>query len=408
MRGSGAPGGPGPAPGGGADVAATAFATVVGSLPAFLIGALAVQLRGSLHFGTGTLGLIVALYYLGAGATSLPLGALVERVGGLRTMRLACAVSALLLALCAVSVSWPPLAIAMIAAGAASAATQIGANQFLARRIPDDRQGLAFGLKQAAVPLASALAGLAVPAVALTVGWRWAFAIAAASAAATAARLPPPRQTLAEHRAARAARRVVPLHRPTLVALAIGIGLGVASASALTTFLVSSAVASGIGHGAAGLLVALGGLLAAVSRVLVGRRADRRGRAHLPVVAAMLAIGALGYGLFALASAQRLAWLYLPAVAVVFAAGWGWNGLFNFAVVRTHRDQPARATALTQTGARLGAVIGPFAFGQLVSHGSYPLAWALTALTAAIGAIVMLIGRALLRARRAALGAPLR
>jgi MFS family permease len=388
--------------GGGADVLASSLATVASSLPAFLIGALAVQLRGSLRFGAGTLGLIVAFYYLGAGVTSMPLGSVVESVGGLRAMRLACVVSALLLALCALVGSWPPLAVAMVAAGAASSAAQIGANQFLARTVPDARQGLAFGLKQAAVPLASALAGLAVPAVALTVGWRWAFAIAAAGAAGIAATLPAPRQTLAQLRAASAAARLTPLDRRPLVALAVGIGLGVAAASALTTFLVSSAVASGIGRGTAGLLVALGGVLAAAGRVAAGRRADRRGRAHLPVIAAMLGIGAVGYGLFALASAQRLAWLYLPAVVVVFAAGWGWNGLFNFAVVRTHRDQPARATALTQTGARLGAVLGPFVFGEVVLHGSYALAWGLTAATAALAAGVMLIARRLLRSSRGA------
>src|SRR5205823_1137887 len=52
-------------------------------------------------------------------------------------------------------------------------------NLTLARSVPAHRLGLSFGVKQAAIPLATLLAGAAVPAVALTVGWRWAYVIAA-------------------------------------------------------------------------------------------------------------------------------------------------------------------------------------------------------------------------------------
>ena len=46
-------------------------------------------------------------------------------------------------------------------------------------RCPPSRLGLSFGIKQAAIPIATLLAGVAVPTVALTVGWRWAYLIGA-------------------------------------------------------------------------------------------------------------------------------------------------------------------------------------------------------------------------------------
>ena len=77
--------------------------TVACALPVFLVGAVAVQMRDSLRFGAGTLGLVVGLYYVGAALSSVLLGHLVEAVGALRTMRVACVVSA------AVPPVWWPL-----------------------------------------------------------------------------------------------------------------------------------------------------------------------------------------------------------------------------------------------------------------------------------------------------------
>ncbi len=65
-------------------------------------------------------------------------------------------------------------------AGIANGISQPAVNLLLARGIPRARQGLAFGVKQGAVPAASSLGGIAVPILGLTVGWQWAFALAVA------------------------------------------------------------------------------------------------------------------------------------------------------------------------------------------------------------------------------------
>jgi len=308
----------------------------------------------------------------------------------MRWAAVAAAVS--LLAIAVLARSWVTLAILLMVAGVVSSSMQPASNLFLSRRIPDTRQGLAFGIKQAAVPAAALLGGLAVPAIALTIGWRWAFVFAAVFAAGTIAVLPHTRSRLAAYRAGRESRTAPPVGLP-LVVLATGFFLGIFAANGLTAFLVTSAVASGIADGHAGLLAAVAGAVAVTVRVVVGHRADHRGRAHFPVVALMLVIGVAGYGALAAGSATGWHWLFMAGAVIAFGAGWGWNGLFNFAVVRTHRDAPARATSITQVGGRLAGVAGPIAFGLVATHASYATAWSMDGSAALVGAAVILIGR---------------
>lgn len=400
----------GTAGGGRRDLTAAMAVTVACAAPVFLVGAVAVQIRHSLHFGAGALGTVIALYYLGAGLSSVALGRLVETVGGWLTMRAACVASGtVLLLIAAVARSVGTLAVLLVAGGVSSAAVQPASNLFLSRRMPPGRQGLAFGIKQSAVPLTTSLAGLAVPVFALTVGWRWAFVVAGALAATVGAVLPAwaPRPT-AGRRQRPAGSRADRRGQGVLWVLAGGFGLGLAAASAMTAFLVSSSVASGMSHGRAGLLVTAGGLAAVGGRVVSGRLADRRGGDHLPTVAVMLGVGAGAFLLLALVTAHRLTAFYLPVVLLVFGVGWGWNGLFNFAVVSDHPTQPAWATGVTQTGGRFGGVVGPFLFGQVVSHASYAWGWTAAGAACLASAAVLLAGRrAIRRAGGAGLTGPL-
>ena len=85
-------------------------------------------------------------------------------------------------------------------------------------------------------------------------------------------------------------------------------------------------------------------------------------------------LGAGAVGLFLLADAGDDLRLVI-AVAVAFAAGWGWNGLYNLAVVRHNENAPAAASGITQAGIYLGGVFGPLVFGLAAETWSYALAW---------------------------------
>ncbi len=384
----------------------TLLVATAASLPGFLVGTLAVQIRQSLGFGTAALGVTVAGFYLGAAASSVPASRVAERIGAIRVMR-ACtlAVAVLLGCIGAFARSWWLLTALLAFAGVMSGSSAPAQNLLLARRVPAARQGAAFGIKQAAVPFANLLGGVAVPAVALTIGWRWAFGMAALLAAAAVASVPRPAVPLAQRRAQPAPD---PVRLPPLAFFAAGLGLGMLAASGLTAFAVLAATQVGFGKGAAGLLAALGGAAAVASRIMVGFYADRSRRDRFAVAASMVAAGAAGFAALAVSMRVQSRPLFAAGIVLALGAGWGWNGLFNYAVVASHRHAPARATGITQVGGRLGGVLGPLAVGLVAQQVSYPAAWLAAAAAAVAAAASMLAGRRLLnagaRARPAAAG----
>jgi MFS family permease len=167
---------------------------------------------------------------------------------------------------------------------------------------------------------------------------------------------------------------------------------------------VESSVAAGLRVETAGLMLALGSAVGIVVRVTFGRLADGMGGGSLRLVAAMLGVGVVGFALLANGSGG----LIVPGILLAFGAGWGWPGLFNFAVVRTNPNAPAAATGITQTGASGGAALGPLVFGVVVEAASYEAAWLLCGAIALVALVAILAGRAMIlreRARNHAAGA---
>ena len=380
---------------------AVAVATV-GVLPAFLTGGLAVQIRSELDFGSAALGLAVAVFFVSASLASVVMGRVVERIGAHRAMRVsAMGSAAALLGVALFAGSWAGLVACLVLGGLANAVAHPATHLSLARKVPANRQGFSFGIKQAAIPAATLLAGLAVPIIAVTFGWRWAFAGGAALALLLSFIVPA--ETLGGVRKIKEARAGDVPTAP-LVLLALGIGLGSAAATPLGAFIVESSVAAGLRVETAGLMLALGSAVGIVVRVTFGRLADGMGGGSLRLVAAMLGVGVVGFALLANGSGG----LIVPGTLLAFGAGWGWPGLFNFAVVRTNPNAPAAATGITQTGASGGAALGPLVFGVVVEAASYEAAWLLCGAIALVALVAILAGRAMIlreRARNHAAGA---
>ncbi len=373
---------------------AVATATV---LPAFLTGGLAVHVRDEFHFGTAALGLAVAAFFVTASVASAVMGRVVERIGPHRGMRLAAAGSAAsLLGVALFARSWSGLVACLVLGGLANAVSHPAANLSLAREVPAGRQGLSFGIKQAAIPVATLLAGLAVPTIAATLGWRWAFAGGAALALAVALLVPAStRRSIVRRSGVKGDKDA---RTGPLFLLALGIGLGSTAATPLGAFLVESSVAAGLRVETAGLLLASGSAASIAVRVLFGRLADEMSGGRLLLVAAMLATGVAGFVM--LATGEEA--LIVPGALLAFAAGWGWPGLFNFAVVKTSPGAPAAATGITQTGASGGAAVGPLVFGLVAEAASYQVAWFVCG-AFALGALAAIVAgrRMILRDRRA-------
>jgi MFS family permease len=329
------------------------------------------------------------------------LGRTAERLGPVRALRVSAVWSGVAQLVIAVAArSFATLVALLAVTGAANALAQPAANLLIARALPVGRQGLAFAVKQSAVPFATLLAGLAVPAIALTVGWRWAFVVSSVVAAASALIVPSAPRAAAPRDAAGLAgtpvERTSDAPLATMVLLATGIALGAASAGTLGAFLVSAVVDAGVGEGQAGLLLTGGSAFGIAARLVAGVRADRRGGGHLRVSAFMLLGGAVAYLVFAIDRPVT----YLLATPLAFGSGWAWPGLFNLAIVRANPNAPGAATGITQTGTYAGVVAGPLLFGVVAERSSYGTAWFVAATAALAAAVAMTAGRASLRRSR--------
>ena len=365
---------------------AVAVATC-GVLPPFLTGGLAVQIRAELGFGAAALGTAVSLFFTTQALASAPLGRIVERVGSRRSMQAAALGStASLLCIALLANSGSILISFLVLGGLANAVSQVAANLALARGVRVERQGLAFGMKQAAIPSATLLSGLAVPLVGTTVGWRWAFAGCALGAFAIACTMP---KTTESHVRRHTNERGGDMRPMPLILLALGIGLGSAAAVPLGTFIVESGVAAGLRVEFAGLLLAAGGAVGIAVRLALGWLADRRSAGHLRIVAVMLVAGTVGFVFLA----TGVSWLFALGTMLAFGAGWGWHGLFNFAVVKYNPNAPAAATGITQTGAAAGSAVGPFLFGVILESTSYGAAWLSAGAAALVAVAAILAGR---------------
>ena len=366
--------------------------TVACVVPVFLVGGLAVQIGAELGFSPAGLGLAVSVYFGCSALASVPAGRLVERYGATVTARAGIALAGgCLVAIAFWARTFPLLVVLLAASAAANALGQLASNAALSR-LPPRRQGLSFGLKQAAIPMATLLAGVSVPALALTLGWRWAFGLAGLAAGGALLLVPP------DGHAGRREVGRVGTGRSTAALVVVGLGAALASGAAgsLGAFLVDATVAGGLAPGTAGWVLTFGSTVCVAGRIAGGWLADRRSGGHLAAIAMLLATGAIGLGLLSLPGTAAL----LAGVVLAFGLGWSWPGLVNFAVVRLHPATPAAATSITQTGVYAGACLGPLGFGALAAGAGYPAAWRASAAAMLLATAMILLGRTLVRRSR--------
>ena len=373
MRGGGdldgEPGGPGLAQASLARPAALAIGAGAATvLPGFLVGSLALQIKGDFDVSTAAVASGLTVFFAAGAVGAGPGGRLSERAGALPTIRGCVVGTAIVLLAVALAARSLAIMLALLAlAGLVNAACQPAINLFMADQVPLDRQGLAFGIKQSAIPAAVLVSGLALPVLALPLGWRATFAICAGGVLAVAVVVGRVHASFAQP----PERPRPPRPSRKLLITAVGAAFASSGPSALGAYLVASAVDVGIAEGTAGLLAAAGSASSLVARILVGQRADRRRDYGFSVMVAMLVAGAGGFALLAIGEPAP----FVVGVFVAFALGWGWPGLFNLAVVDLHREAPGAATGISQSGIYVGAAGGPALYGALSSGVGYSAAW---------------------------------
>ncbi len=369
-------------------IAASILTITVAILPGFLPGALAVQLSESLGIAEAGIGLIVGAFFGMSALGSSRLGRLVERLDWAPAMRFAALGAAATLLLTPIlGHSVVMLGLVTVAGGLALALAHPAVNLGIARCTVVERQGLAYGFKHGAIPAATAIAGLGLPIVAIPLGWQWVYVMCAALAV-IAALLVPSSPASFEVDRGEVTRSDMPPVRSSplslLVVMAVGAGLGIFGMDALATFLVPYAVDVGFGEGAAGVLLAVGSILGILTRIIMGWLIDRRTAGGLLTVSVFLALGAIGIAVMTIGTDPAI----VAGSLIAFTFGWGWSGLFTFAVVRRNPAAPAAATGITMTGIYVGAAAGPALFG-VVAETSFTAAWVIMSVALGLGAVLM-------------------
>jgi len=393
-------------------VAAVAAALACAALPVFLVGALSERIGDELALSGAGIGAALAAFFLAGAAASVPAGRLADHVGSRWALRAGLAVAAVTcLGIGLTARSGLVLAGCLCLGGTAVAMVDTGGARALAGAVPVARQGVAFGAKEASIPVAALLAGLTLPALGERLGWPTAFLAAAAVAVVVAALVPagvertrrsalptstgrvaPTRIPPADPAAGPAAATSRPRDAadpagtvgPPLVALAVAAGLGAAAANAAATFLVRGAADAGASSAAAGLLLSIASAASVAARLSAGVAADRRAGGELRIVVALMSAGAVGLA----GLATQVSALLLPAAVLALGAGWGWTGLVFLAAVRLDPARPARAAGIVLAGLAVGGAGGPAGFGAVSTAAGFRSAWTMAAAAMAVAAAV--------------------
>ncbi len=372
--------------------AASTVTLLVIALPPFLLGAFAPTIKDELGFDDAALGLIFTLGYL-VSALVLPFGgALADRSGPRTAIRLALGFAVVgSLTMYGLADAYVVVVVAFACSRVAEAIAQPATNTLVGQGVSVRRRGTAMGIKQAAIPLATMLAGLAVPALGASLGWRGVFGLVAVAAVPLALGLP---NVAAPARQARGRARAL-WSTPHLRMAALAGAFAAASIVSVPGFLTSAAEEAGFSERDAGLLLSLGGAVMVIARVSWGFVADRFAFDRFQIVGAMLGTGSFGFLLFTTENRPAM----VVGTLVLFGIGWSWPGLLLLGVLEQHGEAPGAATAVMQTGIRVGAMVSPLTFGVIVDRFGYAVAWYLPFATAVVGSILLFRTASLVRRR---------
>ena len=363
-------------------VNAMVVATVSTVLPGFLIGALSVQVSAEMDVSEAVYGWGLSSFFGAAMVGSILLGRLSQRIGALNQMTLALGLSIVVqLALAATAQSFGAIIGFLVVAGLANAANQTSINLALGQAaLP--RLGLAVSIKQSGLPTATLLAGFAVPSLALTVGWRWAYV---ASAAFTLVSLAVVRSAVRSSTPARGAAPSTPesSSRDLLWGAAVGAFLAF-SAGSLNAWGVGSGVDAGLGEGLAGLFLSVGAATGITLRIIGGWISDTMRAAPFRVGGISALLGSVGMGILAVRSPGT----HIAAMLVAFGAGWIWPVFTNFGVVRANPQAAGAATGVTQMGVYVGVFVGPLLTGWIIEYSGYRMMWLVVAASSVVGAVI--------------------
>jgi sugar phosphate permease len=361
-----------------------AFAAVVQGLPS-----LGPALRESFSLSLSQLGLVLASGSVGAMLTVFAWGVLADRIGERIVIVIGLGGSAAALVGASLASDVVALIAALALSGMLSASAIAASGRAVAGWFGRDERGFALGIRHAALPLAAALAALALPGLAALGGVRAsllalaAVSMLAAAFAAVYLRDPPGDAEDGQHRLGQA------LRDPRLLRL-------IAGAAAMTivqwgtlafvvTFLHEE---RGLTVGVAAAVLSGLQLAGGVTRVVTGRISDRRGQRVAPLRFIALAQAVVFASTAALLGASNA--LLLPVVLLGGSLAVSWQALPGTIAAEVARaDDRGGALGFQTTVLVLAAALTPPAFGALVAATSWAAGFGSLAAAALISSVIL-------------------
>lgn len=377
-------------------VALTIAASAVGALPLNLVGALGFRIEEDLALSAAAIGVAVATFRLVQGVSAYRLGGTVDVLGARRALCVATALTVV----CSLVITFGArslavLMLAMAVGGIGKSLMQPASNRMVVTEARDDQYGIVIGFKQAAAPLSTLLAGLAVPLIAMTFGWRWAFAVTAVLATLCCGLV---LRFMTEERSgkAKAAKKERPPRTELKLLALIGVAMAFANAtnSIIPAFWVLGETRSGADPAQAGVVLAAASALAIVVRVVSGIACDRLPGDPMILCAAMLLVGALGISSLAVVDSTTVRGIGL---VVGYAGVWGYPAVLWYALLRRFHRTPGYVTGQVTIYSLVGGSFGPVAFGVVADATSYGVGWILTASLAVAAATIMALSASRMR-----------
>ncbi len=371
-------------------LAAAAAAQAAVAFVSIGLPAIGPELSRSFQLSLAELGAALTAGLFGAGLALIVAGMAVDRFGTRGPILAGTALGVAGLGVAATAESVGVLLGALVAFGVGSAAVPIAGAGALFRAYPPARRGWALGVRQMAVPLGGMIAALTLPGLERYGGVGLSFGVAAFAVAVTGlvfayVAVDPPRAPSARvHRPLRSIWRTPGMRRLLTVAAFYIVVL-----QAVLAYTVPAARAAGLTSFAASATFFAVTVSAMVSRIVWGHVADRaEGSRRVRTLVEVGIVAAVGALLFALALHGGVA-AVIPA-AVLFGFGaLGWNAIvYVSAGERAAPELAARSVAVAATVVFLIAAVATPLLGALASHGGWDVFWVVTAVLAAVGALV--------------------
>ena len=364
----------------------------------------------ALGLSPAAVGYFVTVVYVGSMIGTATAGGWSARFGPIRVSQIGLLLCLVGLAAAASGLIWAVILGALFLGLGYGPATP-ASSMILARAAPAHLLALTFSIKQTGVPLGTAIAGAAVPALVLTLGWQGAALAIGAACAVCAVALTPIR---ARYDAARDRTAPVSLRSAfapvalvvrdrkllelSLVSFVYG-GMQITLIAYLVTFLVESFALSLV---VAGMVMAASQFTSVAARIVWGAVADRLGARRQ--ILGLLGLGMGAAAMSALAAGPQWPLWLLFAFAMTFGAtAVGWNGVFLAEIASlAPRERIGDATGGSAFFTFLGVVVTPPLFHMvLVLTSSYGVTYALFGLPAlAAGAWLLLTAKIARDARR--------